>query len=106
VVRRREGGQLLEASREASLRVALAPAGRELTSEELSRLLGEWEMQGQRMVSFLVGGHAGLDPEVVGQSGMVLSLSRMTFTHELSRLLLLEQLYRAWSIKAGHVYHR
>jgi len=106
VLRRREGGGLLAASQGASLRVALAPEGRELDSPALARLICDWEMQGQRTISFLVGGHLGLDPEVVRSSGLVLSLSRLTFTHEMSRLLLLEQLYRAWSIKAGHAYHK
>jgi len=106
VLRRREGALLLEASRTASLRVALDPEGRELDSPALARLIADWEMQGQRTVSFLVGGHLGLDREVLHASALVLSLSRLTFTHEMSRLLLLEQLYRGWSIKAGHAYHK
>ncbi|MFH1021053.1 MAG: 23S rRNA (pseudouridine(1915)-N(3))-methyltransferase RlmH [Pseudomonadota bacterium] len=86
--------------------VALAPAGRQLSSEELADLLSRWEDQGVREVSFLIGGPTGLAPELVQKADYVLSLSRMTFTHEMARLLVLEQLYRAFSIKAGTGYHK
>lgn len=86
--------------------VALAPAGQQLSSEELAALLSRWEDQGVREVAFLIGGPNGLAPELVLKADYVLSLSRMTFTHEMARLLVLEQLYRAFSIKAGTGYHK
>jgi 23S rRNA (pseudouridine1915-N3)-methyltransferase len=86
--------------------VALAPAGQQLSSEELADLLCRWEDQGVREVAFLIGGPTGLAPELIHKADYVLSLSRMTFTHEMARLLVLEQLYRAFSIKAGTGYHK
>ncbi len=86
--------------------VALAPAGRQLSSEDLADLLCRWEDQGVREIAFLIGGPTGLAPELVQKADYVLSLSRMTFTHEMARLLVLEQLYRAFSIKAGTGYHK
>jgi 23S rRNA (pseudouridine1915-N3)-methyltransferase len=102
----REAELLLAQAAPASLTVALDPAGREQTSEELAATLAAWEHQGLRTVCFLIGGHLGLDARVRGQAGQLWSLSRLTFTHEMCRLLLLEQLYRACSIKAGHNYHK
>ena len=86
--------------------IALDLSGREVDSVEFSRLLTLWEDQGRREVSFLVGGPFGLASSVVDRADCVLSLSRMTFTHEMVRLILLEQIYRAYSIKAGTGYHK
>ncbi len=102
-----EEGQILLGSIPPSARiVALAPAGRQLSSEGLADLLSRWEDQGVREIAFLIGGPTGLAPELVQKADYVLSLSRMTFTHEMARLLVLEQLYRAFSIKAGTGYHK
>ena len=57
-------------------------------------------------MSFVIGGHLGLDAEQLAAADLVLSLSKMTFTHDMSRLILLEQLYRAFCIKAGTKYHK
>ena len=86
--------------------VALAPAGKQLSSEDLAELLSRWEDQGVREIAFLIGGPTGLAPELIEKADYVLSLSRMTFTHEMARMLVLEQLYRAYSIKAGTGYHK
>ncbi|MFQ6758254.1 MAG: 23S rRNA (pseudouridine(1915)-N(3))-methyltransferase RlmH [Deltaproteobacteria bacterium] len=86
--------------------VALAPLGQQLSSEELADLLCRWEDQGVREIAFLIGGPTGLAPKLVEKADYVLSLSRMTFTHEMARMLVLEQLYRAFSIKAGTGYHK
>ena len=86
--------------------VALAPLGQQLSSEELADLLCRWEDRGVREIAFLIGGPTGLAPKLVEKADYVLSLSRMTFTHEMARMLVLEQLYRAFSIKAGTGYHK
>lgn len=86
--------------------IALAPAGQQLSSEELAELVSRWEDQGVRELAFLIGGPTGLAAEIIQKADYVLSLSRMTFTHEMARLLVLEQLYRAFSIKAGTGYHK
>jgi len=102
-----EEGRILLGSVSPSARiVALAPAGQQLSSEELADLLCRWEDQGVREIAFLIGGPTGLAAEIVQKADYVLSLSRMTFTHEMARLLLLEQLYRAFSIKVGAGYHK
>jgi 23S rRNA (pseudouridine1915-N3)-methyltransferase len=68
--------------------------------------LTQWERQGIGTVCFLIGGHLGLHRSVLDRAEQALSLSRLTFTHEMTRLILLEQLYRACTIKAGHKYHK
>jgi 23S rRNA (pseudouridine1915-N3)-methyltransferase len=75
-------------------------------SEELAGQIKRWEMQGQKCVSFLIGGPLGFAPSVLAKADLLLSLSPMTFTHEMTRLLLLEQLYRAYTINAGEKYHK
>ncbi len=105
-IRLQDADQLLAATAPGALVVALDPSGRQPDSGELARLLTEWEDRGVRQVFFLIGGHLGLHRRVLERADLVLSLSRLTFTHEMSRLILLEQLYRAWTIKAGHNYHR
>lgn len=102
-----EEAQILLGSVPPSARiVALAPLGQQLSSEELADLICRWEDQGVREIAFLIGGPTGLAAELVQKADYVLSLSRMTFTHEMARLLVLEQLYRAFSIKAGTGYHK
>ncbi len=102
----REAGVLLEKSAGSAMRVALDPRGRQPDSFALAQMITDWEMRGIKSVSFLIGGHLGLAPKVLEEADVTLSLSRLTFTHEMTRLLLLEQLYRAYSIKAGHNYHK
>jgi len=106
IVMAREAEQLLDHSASAILTVALDPTGREQTSEEIAEALEVWEDRGIQTVCFLIGGHLGLDQQVRQQADRIWSLSRLTFTHEMTRFILLEQLYRACSIKAGHNYHK
>ena len=84
--------------------IALTPQGREFTSEEFAVWLTRRELE-SRPLTFLIGGHLGLDPGTLAAAAERLALSRLTLTHELSRLVLLEQLYRAMTIKSGHPYH-
>ena len=101
----RQAEELLASCRGCQMVVALDPAGTALSSEALASLLTRWQEQGRAEIAFLIGGHLGLHHSVLGQAGYRLSLSSMTFTHEISRLLLVEQLYRACTIQAGHKYH-
>ena len=101
----RQAEELLACCAGAQLLVALDPAGRALSSEELAALLSRWQEQGRAVIAFLIGGHLGLHRSVLDQADYRLSLSAMTFTNEISRLLLVEQLYRACTIQAGHKYH-
>lgn len=106
VIMAHEANLLLNQAAASSLTVALDPAGRQFSSEELAALLDSWEQQSLQTVCFLIGGHLGLDERVRQQADLLCSLSRLTFTHEMSRFILLEQLYRASSIRAGHKYHK
>ena len=106
VIMSREAGQLLAYSKSSSLTVALDPKGREYDSKELATVLEGWENRGLQTISFLIGGYLGLDKTVLDHADLTWSLSRLTFTHEMTRFILLEQLYRACSIKAGHNYHK
>lgn len=101
-----EGQTLLQAVPPGALLVVLDPEGRQLSSEALARLIGEWELQGVKQVAYLIGGPDGHAPAVKNRANLLLSLSLMTFTHDMARLLLIEQLYRAYTIKAGERYHK
>jgi len=86
--------------------VALDEAGRELTSVEFSRFLNEMLVGPIQEVTFVCGGHLGLSEQLLSQCDFRLSLSRFTLPHELARVVLLEQVYRALSILKGLPYHR
>lgn len=106
VIMSREAEQLLAYSKSSSFTVALDPKGREYDSHELASVLEGWENRSLQTITFLIGGHLGLDKTVLDHADLIWSLSRLTFTHEMTRFILLEQLYRACSIKAGHNYHK
>lgn len=86
--------------------VCLDRRGIQLDSMGLATRLKKWEMQAQKKISFIIGGPLGLSPAALKKADLVLSLSPMTFTHDMTRLLLLEQLYRACTINAGEKYHK
>lgn len=85
--------------------VVLDERGRTLTSPQFATQLGKWRDQGVRQVTFVIGGAYGLTEEVRQRADLVLSLSAMTFPHQLVRVLFAEQLYRAFSILQGSPYH-
>jgi 23S rRNA (pseudouridine1915-N3)-methyltransferase len=85
--------------------VALDERGRDITTSELSRLLTQWQQDG-RDVTFVIGGADGLDKDFKSSADMLLRISSMTLPHGMVRVLLAEQLYRAWSITQNHPYHR
>ncbi|VAW36773.1 23S rRNA (pseudouridine(1915)-N(3))-methyltransferase [hydrothermal vent metagenome] len=103
---REEGEKLLSLVPKGALLVVLDPGGRRLSSEELAFDVGRWRDMGKQLISFVVGGPLGLSDEVRRRAEVTISLSRMTFTHEMARLLFLEQLYRAFTILAGSKYHK
>ena len=84
---------------------ALDSRGKQYSTEELSLLLKSWLSEGSD-ISLLVGGPDGLSERCRGMAESSISLSRLTFPHPLVRVILAEQLYRAWSILKGHPYHR
>ena len=103
-VREAEGARLLAKTGSRDWLVALDERGRARTTAELAQRLDDWRMQG-RDVAFLIGGADGLDAACLERADETLSLSPMTLPHALVRVFLAEQLYRAWTILAGHPYH-
>jgi 23S rRNA (pseudouridine1915-N3)-methyltransferase len=85
--------------------VALDVRGKPLTTEKLSERMADWRMNGSDVI-FVIGGADGLDESVMQRANEKLSLSAMTFPHGLVRVMLAEQLYRAWTLLSGHPYHR
>jgi 23S rRNA (pseudouridine1915-N3)-methyltransferase len=104
-LKEKEGARLLARLPKPARVIVLEAGGKEFTSEGLAHWLADQEQEAPTPMVFVIGGHLGLSPAVVQAAQQRLSLSRLTFTHELSRLLLLEQLYRAATIRAGHPYH-
>jgi 23S rRNA (pseudouridine1915-N3)-methyltransferase len=100
-----EGERILRAVPKGAAITALDVGGRAWSTEELSGVLGSWLAEG-RDQALLVGGADGLDPAVLARAERRWSLSRLTFPHPLVRVILAEQLYRAWSILGNHPYHR
>jgi 23S rRNA (pseudouridine1915-N3)-methyltransferase len=89
----------------AARKVFLDPSGRGIDSTEFVRIVERAERDGQDLV-FLIGGHAGLPPDWKPRADLLLSLSPMTFPHELARAILAEQIYRAFTTLRGHPYPR
>lgn len=102
----REAALLLGAVPKGAVIIALDERGKSLTSRAFADQLGAWRDNGEQEVSFLIGGADGLDRTVLDKARLTLSLSAMTWPHLLARVMLLEQLYRAWSLQTGHPYHR
>jgi 23S rRNA (pseudouridine1915-N3)-methyltransferase len=105
-LRRREGELLLAACPDGGTMVALDEAGEMLSSRRFAERIATWRDSGIGDLAFLIGGADGLDGTVRDRAALLLSLGPMTWPHLLVRGLLLEQLYRAQQILAGHPYHR
>ena len=90
----------------AAMVIALCVEGRQRSSEELARLMADSATQGVSHLVFLIGGSFGLHPSVKALAAVKLSMSPMTFPHHLARVMLLEQIYRAYQINAGTRYHK
>lgn len=102
---RDEGKKLLTAAAQGSMLVALDANGKQLTTEQLASTLQAW-MQSGRDITLFIGGPDGLSDEILQRAEQRLSLSKMTFPHALVRIIVAEQLYRAWSVINHHPYHR
>ncbi len=86
--------------------IALCVEGELRSSEALARQLDAWASQGVGQLVFLIGGSFGLHPSIKGSAKLRLSMSPMTFPHHLARVMVLEQIYRAYQINAGTRYHK
>lgn len=104
-LKRREAELLLAALPKNTTLIALDGRGTALSSEAFAKRFGAWEQSGNDL-AFVIGGAEGLDQTIIAKANFVLSLGAMTWPHLLARGMLLEQIYRAQQIRAGHPYHR
>ena len=105
VTKKKEGEMILSKLRPDDFVVANCIDGKQIDSVEFSEFFREREMYSGRVV-FVIGGSLGLSDEVVRRANKKLSMSKMTFPHQLFRVMLLEQIYRAQKISAGERYHK
>jgi 23S rRNA (pseudouridine1915-N3)-methyltransferase len=105
LIRRKEAERIFHTSPENAFLVALDERGQEFTSHEFAGFLNKTLESGVRDIVFVIGGAMGLDESVTGRANKTIAMSRWTLTHEMARLVLLEQLYRAFTIIQGKTYH-
>ena len=106
LVKEKEGERLLKNIKEDAYVVCLCIDGKQLDSEELSNKIEKLGVQGTSHIYFVIGGSLGLADEVVKRADFKLSFSKMTFPHQLMRVILLEQIYRAYRIMNNEPYHK
>ena len=104
--RRADEAKALTAALPDGAVIALDERGKSITSGAFAQQLTRWRDDGRPAVSFVVGGADGLDPVLTARADLVLSFSPLTWPHQLVRIMLAEQLYRATTILSGHPYHR
>lgn len=102
----KEGERILSRISAGSYVIALAIEGKEISSEGLAQELDRLTLNGDSDITFVIGGSLGLSGEVLKRSDFKLSFSRMTFPHQLMKLILTEQIYRAFKIIKGEPYHK
>lgn len=105
-IREKEGARILKKLPAGAWVTALAIDGKMLDSVELSRQIERWNVEGISHMVFVIGGSLGLSEEVLGRADFRLSFSRMTFPHQLMRVILLEQIYRSFMIRSNAPYHK
>ncbi|KXL51823.1 ribosomal RNA large subunit methyltransferase H [Anaerotignum neopropionicum] len=105
-VRQKEGLRILKAVKDDAFAVALAIEGKSLSSEALADFMAERAVRGVSHMVFIIGGSLGLSPEVMERADFSLSFSPMTFPHQMMRVILLEQIYRAVKINRKEPYHK
>ena len=105
-IREKEGERILKALKDDAYVIALAIEGKMLDSVELSQKIERLGVSGTSHIAFVIGGSLGLAPAVMKRADYALSFSRMTFPHQLMRVVLLEQLYRSYRIMKNEPYHK
>jgi 23S rRNA (pseudouridine1915-N3)-methyltransferase len=100
-----EGERILSSMPSGTYQIALDVKGKPMTSKGLSKSIQNLQVKGYSDISFIIGGPHGLGDQVIDKADYSLSLSHMTFTHQMIRLILLEQVYRAFKIIKGEPYH-
>jgi len=106
MIKKKEGERILKALKEDSFCIVLAIEGNMLSSEELAGKIEQLGVSGTSHISFIIGGSLGLSEEVLKRADYKLSFSKMTFPHQLMRMILTEQIYRAYRINTNQPYHK
>lgn len=105
-IRTKEAERILKYVRDDAYIITLEIKGKQLSSEELAEKIDKLGVQGTSHIIFIIGGSIGLGEEVLKKSDFALSFSKMTFPHQLMRVILLEQIYRSYRIICGEPYHK
>lgn len=105
-IKQKEGERILKSIKDDAYVIALAIEGKQLDSVELSEKIAKLGVDGSSHITFIIGGSLGLSKEVLARADYKLSFSKMTFPHQLMRVVLLEQIYRAYRIMNGEPYHK
>lgn len=105
-IREKEGQRLEKYIRDDAYVIALAIDGKMLSSEELSEKIDKLGIGGESHIQFIIGGSLGMWPKLLERADFKLSFSKMTFPHQLMRVILLEQIYRAFRIAKNEPYHK
>ncbi len=105
-VKDKEGKRILNAISPDTYVITLEIEGKMLTSEQLAKKMDEFALHGKSKIAFVIGGSLGLSEAVQKRSDFAISFSKMTFPHQLMRLILLEQVYRGFRISRGEPYHK
>lgn len=106
MIKKKEGERILKNIKDNAYVIALAIEGKMLTSEELADKIDKLGVGGDSHIAFVIGGSLGLDDDVLKRADYKLSFSKMTFPHQMMRMVLLEQVYRGYRILNGEPYHK
>lgn len=106
IVKTKEGERILSKIKKEDFVINLEIGGKLLSSEELAELIEKSQLDGRDSIVFIIGGSNGLSKEVIQRGDFSLSFSKMTFPHQLMRLILIEQVYRGYRIINNHPYHK
>ena len=105
-IKAKEGERIAKHIRDDAFVIALAIEGKQLTSEQLAAKINDLGLHGTSHIQLIIGGSLGLDPAILKRADYLQSFYKMTFPHQLMRVILLEQIYRAYKINAGEPYHK
>lgn len=106
LIKNKEGKNILNNLKKDSYIICLDLRGKQFTSEEFSQKIENISLTGNSSITFIIGGSLGLSEEIIAEANELISFSKMTFPHQLFRVFLLEQIYRAFKISNNETYHK